>query len=733
MLTNAVYMKKNLLLFFILLSTQSVIGQNKSYRNYNYKWLDANPVRLDVNKQYAEEPAVILEEKTRMELLEDKFYNNYRFNYLIEKKIRIRYQSKEGIAQFSKFSLPEDFDPQSSYYGLTLKQHQVMHRPKGDYDMVDYFVARIIKPDGTVKSAIITDSAEVEEFSVYPTERNYQTSKPRLTKHYAVHFTIKNIEVNDEVEINYSVRHVFLPSRFFFNGVLPKQKLDFTLKTDNRGHIYFVNQSNGASFKDSLNIGNHITYRWYLSNLAGCINEKGGRPYHELPYFAIHLNEMNYGVLDEKGSLLQALPYTWGTAMMDFVGYEHPIPKDVVYNDLAKVNVELMKWINQKTTAIADTNRALKAKVLHEDVVDNFKYQKDDAYFRNEDNENENLAKFIQNRTLREISRVRFYTRYMEKIKATYYKVLLLDKRVEEMVFEKFQIPVTYKIGFCIPYKSNPIILFPKLDRYGWYDNELPFYYEDIATSLVPQNLPADEAFKQLPKVTFINIRTPNSAISDNQRVTNVMASFHPDTGIVHFESKVDLKGQFSTMTRGSYLYNYIDATSNPLYHQLVWQVQDDVKKPEIKITTQEKKYPFDFAFLTNYKSRKILLKGKTESYFLSLKNWFPHLTESGLGGEHRQLSFFTDFTGRDSYRYYIKCGKPVNLANALSFEKNIDNNAGSYLCRISQPQADVIMIESTLLIKKEKVKPDEVKGLEEIYEAARNLNIGLLELKFEE
>ena len=67
------------------------------------------------------------------------------------------------------------------------------------------------------------------------------------------------------------------------------------------------------------------------------------------------------------------------------------------------------------------------------------------------------------------------------------------------------------------------------------------------------------------------------------------------------------------------------------------------------------------------------------------------------------------------------------------SFEKDIDNEAGSYHCRISQPQSDVIMIESTLLIKNEKVNPAEVKGLEEIYNAARNLNVGLMEIKYAE
>lgn len=725
-------MKNILFILCFLLSLEPADGQNKAYRNYKYKWPEFHPTRLTVNQQYEQSPAVILNEKVRMEMLEDKFYNNYRFNYFVVKTIRIRYQSAEGISKYSKFSLPETFDPSGSYYGLTLEQQQTMHRPKGDFDMVDYFAARIIKPDGTIKEAVITDSAEIEEFSVYPTERNYQTSKARLTKHYAVHFSIKNIEINDEVEISYAVRHIFMPSRFFFNGVLPKQQIDFTLKTDNRGHIYFINQSNGAAFKDSINKGNSITYHWNMSNLKGCINEKGARPYHELPYFDIHLNEMNYGIVDELGTLVSALPYTWGTVMMDFVAYEHPIPKDVVYNDLAKVNVELKKWINQKTSSIADTNWAVKAKILHEDVVDNFKYQNDGAYFKNDDNENENLARFIENRTLREISRIRFYTRTLEKIHATYYKVLLLDKRVEEMVYEKFQIPSTYKIGFCIPYKTNPIFLFPKLDRYGWYNNELPYYYEDIPTSLVPQNLPAEESYKQLPKVTFINIRTPNSDISDNQRTTNILASFHPDTGIVNFETKVDLKGQFSTMMRGSYLYNYKDETSNPLYHQLVWQVQDDVKKPGIDITTKENKYPFDFSFRTGYSSRKILLKGKTESYFLSLNNWFPHLTESGLNGNTRQLSFYTDFTGKDSYRYYIKCGKPVTIINSSSLEKNLDNNAGSYLCRISQPQSDVIMIESSMLIKEDKVNPVDVKGLEEIYDAARKLNVGLLEIKFE-
>ena len=347
-------------LLFVLFSLFSS-AQDNSYRNNNYKWDDDQPKRLSVMSEYINEPAVILDEKTNIEILEDKFFEHFRFNYYIEKTLRIRYQSNKGITQYSKFSLPESFDPAASNYGLTLEEQKHMHRPKGDFNVIVNFAARIIKPDGSIVKAEISDSSEVEKFYIYPSDKNFvnenNSFSARLNgeyqsfpeqKHFAVHFTIKNLQVDDELEVHYIVKHVFMPSRIFFNGTLPKQSFDLNLKSSNRGHIYFVNQFNGAVFKDSLREGNFFKYHWHLSNIAGCLAEKGARNYMELPYISIHLNKLDFGTLDDKGNFKNALPYTWASALLYFVAADAPLSKDLLNNPMAKVNINFENGLMKK-------------------------------------------------------------------------------------------------------------------------------------------------------------------------------------------------------------------------------------------------------------------------------------------------------------------------------------------------------------------------------------------------
>ena len=151
---------------FTFINIQLLYGQDKSYKNYKHEWPECKPERIQVNQQYVNEPAVILEEKTEMELVEDKFFYHFHINYFIKKSMRILYQKKEGIDNFTKFSLPETFDPTGSYFGLSLEQQNKIHRPKGDFDVIVYFVARIIKQDGSIVKADITDSAEIEDLCI---------------------------------------------------------------------------------------------------------------------------------------------------------------------------------------------------------------------------------------------------------------------------------------------------------------------------------------------------------------------------------------------------------------------------------------------------------------------------------------------------------------------------------------------------------------------------------------
>ncbi|MEP7263607.1 MAG: hypothetical protein ABI772_03875, partial [Bacteroidota bacterium] len=226
-----------LTLVLVVLFTTSQ-AQDKGYRNNKYKWPDGTISPIELLPEFSKDDAVILYEKTELELIHNKFYDRYNFDYLLTKKMRIKYLTQKGVDQFSKLCLPESFDPFSDYYIQPTDPVDHGHQPKGDFDLMNYFSARKINSDGTTTDLSVKDSSEVEAFYLNQYAKGalyFQNTSAAWPdkKAFAVHFSIPDIKPGDEVEIAYSVKHVYIANRIFFNSSISKQTCDFTLKYNN--------------------------------------------------------------------------------------------------------------------------------------------------------------------------------------------------------------------------------------------------------------------------------------------------------------------------------------------------------------------------------------------------------------------------------------------------------------------------------------------------------------------
>lgn len=171
-------MKILLFLSGIILFQQATYCQSYKYRNYKFDWPKEKPTPIPIEEEFKNEDAVILEEKCIYNIAGNKvplfhflkrranyFYveeSNQGLSPVIQKHIRIKFLTPDGIKKYASIVLPESFDPSSDWNIVKRKDCDSLFRPKGEFECIRYFSAKIIKPDGRIAKAIIDESTQVE-------------------------------------------------------------------------------------------------------------------------------------------------------------------------------------------------------------------------------------------------------------------------------------------------------------------------------------------------------------------------------------------------------------------------------------------------------------------------------------------------------------------------------------------------------------------------------------------
>ncbi|MBL0072933.1 MAG: hypothetical protein IPP34_14460 [Bacteroidetes bacterium] len=139
-------MKNCFILCCLTLLTVSGVSQNLKYRQRTFDWPSTQVQKIPVNEEFKNEDVVILDEYTEMFILGGKMRISWN-NVYFKKHMRIKVLTKAGVQKISTINLPESMNPVSDLIRVSYTKRNQIHRPKGDYDCMDYFAARIIKPD----------------------------------------------------------------------------------------------------------------------------------------------------------------------------------------------------------------------------------------------------------------------------------------------------------------------------------------------------------------------------------------------------------------------------------------------------------------------------------------------------------------------------------------------------------------------------------------------------------
>lgn len=185
------------------------------------------------------------------------------------------------------------------------------------------------------------------------------------------------------------------------------------------------------------------------------------------------------------------LPCTWLYAVFNLIEYKrNPKEKPTNYNNAGMRPID--KLYADLTSNARDSTPINKLYRIHEVITDEFEYKAQDPY-KPDIKLPDQTYEFTNEKILTERSRIFIYSDMLKGLDQEYFLVGLTDKRVNELKLDEFFPSLNADQYYCVSYKGQLFYLTPKSHRFGYHINELPFYYEDISTLLIPQSMSEDD------------------------------------------------------------------------------------------------------------------------------------------------------------------------------------------------------------------------------------------------
>ncbi|MDO9511570.1 MAG: DUF3857 domain-containing protein [Bacteroidales bacterium] len=632
--------------------------------------------------------------------------------FTITRKVRFKVNSEAGINKFSTFILPESFDP--TY---------ILHQPiesahKKNYSdlQVNFFKATITKPNGEMIPAKINANCSIV--------KNIAENGEVYGQHYEYSYRIENLGLKDEitVEYNYEVKYEsnfekLSSFRIFFHGDTYKEQYHLRISLPSDLYLDIVYKNKGEPDSD-VESNSRKVYSWYRKKLQGCISEKGSRPYLELPniIFTIRpygLRRNAYFIYDDNKTPLYLIMTSnrsniaWGESASIIEGVK------------TKQTSLIDQFVKKETQNITtDSTGFEKLQKIHNTIVDNFEYE-DSRILRKVDPTAHRVGEYLMSNKIRESNRYAIYYSIFAKMNWDASFIFLCDKRCGEIDNDYF-VPIydsDYIFGVWLK-NNNLLFIHPKRASFGYYLNEFPFYHENIWARLFNYE---DFMFYRTVSTKLNQVITPSSNLNSNSRMSNIMVTVNVNALSAVFDARINVSGQYSTLTRGLYQWDVKDETINTIYNKRIWELNPQVKLISKKVLIKSKDYPFQAIINTQYKADNII-QNKNDTLSINLKNWFNHIIYTGFDTLNRQLDFYPDFKGKDTYVYLLKFDKNVRLLNA-PVDVSITNELGELTILFEQPSPDALKISSYYSVVSPKISRSNIRAVKELYEKIESLN----------
>ncbi len=639
--------------------------------------------------------------------------------FTVNKKVHYKINTQAGLEKISKIVLPESFDPSYVAHFPKARNYQNLYtRMK-----CDLFKAEIKSSSGEIRKAKL--SAEIEEIKMHMPQENYYGTYLKYI------YNIEDIQIGDELIVEYSYNMLYNENfymlsgyRIFFHSDIPK--LSYHLKIQHHSELVVDYSYFNDAEPDSLIDRDGLKkYYWNRENLAGCISEPGGKPYLALPY--IVLTPRPY-------DLLYTVPHSYEKRLTPiyslFAGLREAQHFSISISIMEGVNTrqyeQIQHFLADKTSGTdIDSIRIKEFINIHNTIVDDFDFADDIDYFTREDRRNHRMGDYLMGNQIRDISRYDIYLALIRSLGLKYFTTYLCDNR-SGMISDNFLKPM-HQSDFMYTIlldDGNAFYLYPKKDKFGYYMDEIPFYYENAKGRLIHllDYRNTEEAISE----EYREIILPKGNIGHNTRNSRLMVEIDLKELSATFNAKINLSGQFSTMTRGAYQYDYSDETANKLYGKKIWEIGDGVKVLSKNVLIKDRIHPYPVEIRANYISdNSLTLSNDTIS--LDVSNWFNHIIYQNFEIKNRQLDFYPDFANRDTYSYIIKFDEDVKMLGGIE-PININDELGTLIINAEQIDSRNIRITSHFALT-DKIEINRIALIKEMYDKIQQLNQSSIKL----
>lgn len=633
--------------------------------------------------------------------------------FYFHRRLRIKIQSEEGVKTFNKFIIPDIFDP-----------ILIIHAPK-DRNAGKYFAEVNVENFDVIITKASGEKYTPEVSVVFKNIRSARLRDGKYGSNDRFIYKIENIQQEDILEIDYSYsvpysENLFnlLTLRIFFHGKYPiiQKDLIFTIAKVLDAEVSTFNSDNPI-----VNKGKKTVYHWHYEQLPGCMSESGSRPYKSLPYVIISI------MPDE---MLYTLPYSFEERFIPFYVFGPSFRENrhltIVRAITEGVNNnqynQLRRFIESQTQGLPiDTSGYTQLWTIHNFIADNFEFDGDIEYLESLDVRDEKLGDFITKEVLRDRSRYNIYVGIIAALGLNYYTGYLSDIRSGVISSEYFEPTIFNDFIFAVLIKTGSVqFLYPKKDRFGYYLNELPFYFENTLVRLISLN--DFRNYKTPIEERFLSINTPPSTSADNMRKQTAIIHINLDSLSMKVETNISLAGQYSTLGRGVYLYNSCDPTVNPMYCMNFWEnISFDIEPDFIKIENIEEDFPFKTTINASFQSNNAF-SVSSDTLVLDLSGWFCHVVDSNLKADNRYLAYYPDFKSTDVFTYKINFNKKVKILDTLP-NVQINNVYGNLTIKSVQNVDGSIILCSRFSVDAEKIHAEKIEMVEKIQKQIKDLN----------
>jgi len=316
----------------------------------------------------------------------------------------------------------------------------------------------------------------------------------------------------------------------------------------------------------------------------------------------------------------------------------------------------------------------------------------------------------------------RVYANMIQKLGLNSFSAYPVDKRVGEISPQYNATVKDNDMFFAVILNDNTVgYVIPKSDKNLYYFEELPFYYEEIPVLLLHNNDYPNRHIKRNFNTDFRKIITPISKWKDNYRKIQSKVRVNLADQNLHFQTRIILSGQYSTLTRNNYLDRPIDSTINPRYNNLIWDISENVVLTKLTPTQPIIYYPYKTTISCEYTADDILEK-ESDKFILKPGNWFKMIHWDDINSDLRSLNYYPDFVGMDTYTYMLEFEEPV-LMEADSDTIDVTNRYGHLSFSASQITDKQILLSCRYSIQSKEVLASEINLVEQINNSISMLN----------